>query len=62
MRTRTRTRLGRLKREVFIAPPLNHTVIELLSAAFRGPLIAARVVTVETNGLRLVPPLGNLLK
>ena len=44
---RIRTRLGRLKREVFIAHPLNHTVIEPLIVAFCDPLIAARVVTVE---------------
>ena len=43
---RIRTRAGRLKREVFIARPLNRTVIEPLSAVYCDPLIAARVMTV----------------
>ena len=42
---------GRLKREVFIARPLNHIVVEhepLISiAAFCDPFIAARVVTMQ---------------
>ena len=47
MLVRISTRLGQLKREVFIARPLNHTVVEPLIAAFCDPLIAAQVVTVE---------------
>ena len=46
MLVRIRTRSGRLKREVFIARPLNRTVIEPLSAVYCDPLIAARVMTV----------------
>ena len=44
---RIRTRLGRLKREVFCTPALNHIVVEPLLAALCDPLIAARVVTVD---------------
>ena len=44
---RIRTRAGRLKREVFSTPPLNHIVVEPLLAALCDPLIAARVVTVD---------------
>ena len=43
---RIRTRAGRLKREVFFTPPLNHIVVEPLLAALSDPLIAARVMTV----------------
>ena len=46
MLVRIRTRAGRLKREVFIARPLNRTVIKPLSAVYCDPLIAARVMTV----------------
>ena len=44
---RIRTRLGRLKREVFSAPVLNHIVVEPLLAALCDPLIAARLMTVH---------------
>jgi len=43
---RIRTRAGRLKREVFSTPPLNHIVVEPLLAALCDPLIAARVMIV----------------
>ena len=46
MLVRIRTRSGRLKREVFIARPLNRTVIKPLSAVYCDPLIVARVMTV----------------
>ena len=44
MLVRIRTRLGRLKREVFCTPALNHIVVEPLLAALCDPLIAARVM------------------
>ena len=47
MPTRTRTRLRRRKREVFIAPPLKNVVIEPLPVALSDLLLAARVVTVQ---------------
>ena len=47
MLVRIRTRLGRLKREAFFTPPLNHIVVEPLLAALCDLFIAARVVTVE---------------
>ena len=48
MLVRIRTRLGRLKREVFCTPALNHiVVVEPLLAALCDPLIAARVMTVQ---------------
>ena len=43
---RIRTRAGRLKREVFSTPVLNHIVVEPLLAALCDPLIVARVMTV----------------
>ena len=47
MLVRIRTRAGRLKREVFIARPLDHIVVEPLLAALCDPLIAARAMTVQ---------------
>ena len=47
MLVRFRTRLGRLKREVFCTPALNHIVVEPLLAALCDPLIAARVMIVQ---------------
>ena len=39
--------MGRLKREVFSTPVLNHIVAEPLLAALCDPLIVARLVTVQ---------------
>ena len=44
---RIRTRLGRLKCEVVIAPPLNRTAVEPLSTIYCDQLIAACVMAVE---------------
>jgi hypothetical protein len=41
-----RTRLGRLKREVFSAPVPNYAMFDSLLAALCDPLIPARVMTV----------------
>ena len=39
--------MGRLRREVFSTPVLNHIVVEPLLAALCDPLIAARLMTVQ---------------
>ena len=47
MLARTRTRLGRLEREVSSTSVLNHIVVEPLLAALCDPLIAARLMIVH---------------
>ena len=47
MLVRIRTRLGRLKREVFSTPFLNYIVVESLLAALCDPLIVARLMIVQ---------------
>ena len=41
-----RTRLGRLKHEVFLAPVPNHAMFDALLAALSDPFIPARVVAI----------------